>query len=312
MLLRTVIIALALAAGTLSQGQEVTPPPLPPSPVEPFRQWLEMPPEQREKQLAEWPEEKQKILRAKLEVYERLAPEERERRLAMLDLRYYLGPLLSKEASPNRERQVSAIPEKYRETVRARLEQWDRLPAELKRRMIENELALQYLTRLRRKSPPMPTGEGVSARPNLDPAIQNRLRAWQSISPEERRSLSSRLHEFFQLPREERQKTLQTLSPEEQQEIQRSLEVLNRMPAKQRQACIQSFGKLATMSPPEQILFLHNAARWQAMTREERETWKNLVHNLPPLPPGEIMPPWPELSPPLPPTAAVTNGQRGE
>ena len=311
MLRRIFIPVFALAAAGLVSAQEVAPPPLPPSPVEPFRQWLQMRPEEREKQLAEWPEEKRRVLAGKLEVYGRMSPEERERRLAMLDLRYYMTPLLGLDASPEREARVAAIPPKYQETIRTRLEQWDRLPQDLRRRMIENEMALQYLTRLRRKAPPLPPGsESAAPGQERQAELQKRLHAWQTIPPEERRDLSRRLHEFFELPREERQRTLQRLSEKERQEIQRSLEALNRMSPEQRRACIQSFSKLANMSPPEQILFLHSAARWQAMTPEERQTWKNLVHNLPPLPPGGALAADP--SPPLPATAATTNGTGGK
>ena len=299
--LRTVIFILVLAAGAHLHGAETVPatPPLPPSPVEQFRQWLELPADEREKQISEWPEANQKVLRAKLDAYAELPAEERERRLAMLDLRHYMDPLLTEPPSPEREARVSTIPEEYRQTVRERLAQWDQLPRELKERMIQNELALQYLTRIRRKTPPEQSLQQFDA--SIGQNLKPKLERWQTIPAQERLSLSLRLNRFFDLPREERQKTLRTLSESEQQEIQRSLEALNRMPPEQRHACIQSFARLAAMNPTEQLLFLQNAARWQAMTPQERETWKNLVLNLPPLPPD---------SPPLPapqPATASTN-----
>lgn len=304
MSVRLTILFLGFAAAVqLSAAEPETLPPLPPSPVEQFREWLAMPAREREEQLSEWPEGKQKILRAKLEAYSQLAPEERERRLAMLDLRYYMGPLLSEPPS-QREARLAAIPQNYREIVRDRLEQWDQLPPDLKSRMIENELALQYLTRVRRRTPPEPSLDQLTS---MDDGLRQRLQWFQNIPAQERLNLSVRLNRFFELSTEERRKTLRTLSESERQEIQRSLDALNRMSPEQRQACIRSFGKLAAMSPGEQALFLRNAARWQAMTREERETWKKLVLNLPPLPPDG--PGAPDLPPPLPATAS-TNPDR--
>lgn len=309
---RTLILILLFASGAgvrAAELEQAAPPPLPPSPVEQFRQWLEMPAEEREKQLADWPEANQQVLRAKLDSYARLDPDERERRLAMLDLRYYIGPLLAQPPSPERELRVDSIPEEYRELVRDRLQQWDQLPPAMKARMMENELALQYLTRIRRKSPPEQALQQFNA--SMDEDLKQRLQNWQNVPTRERLNLSVRLNRFFELPTEERQKTLRTLSESERQEIQRSLDALNRMSPQQRQLCIQSFGKLAAMSPSEQALFLHNAARWQAMTREERETWKNLVSSLPPLPPYDVVPPpLPDSAPPIPPTAAATNAGR--
>jgi hypothetical protein len=54
------------------------------------------------------------------------------------------------------------------------------------------------------------------------------------------------------------------------------------------------------MSREERGSFLRNAARWQAMTPHERETWKQIVTKLPPMPPEtEILPPMPVPNPPL-------------
>lgn len=272
-------------------------PPLPPSPVDQFREWLQMGPEEREKQLAEWPEPNQSVLRRKIGFYQRLPEHERERRLAMLDLRHYLGQLL-REPPETRRGKVQLVPEKYQALVRQRLEEWDSLGAEQQRQLLDNEMFLNYLARYRNR-PPTP---GDTQDPRLQPQLRARLRAWQAIPASQREELSARLKKFFELPREARQKTLSTFSEQERREIQSSLEALHRMPPAQRQACIQSFSKLASMSPREQARFLQNAARWRAMSAEERENWKFLVNNLPPLPP--VAPPLPPLQNPPP---AMTN-----
>ena len=65
--------------------------------------------------------------------------------------------------------------------------------------------------------------------------------------------------------------------------------------AHHRRACVESFQKFATMSPVERREFLRKAERWQHMSPEERETWRNLVTKLPPMPQEPIeMPPAPQ------------------
>ena len=73
-----------------------------------------------------------------------------------------------------------------------------------------------------------------------------------------------------------------------------------KLPSVQRQVCIDSFRKFANMTPEQQLQFLKNAERWQAMTPSERETWRTLVTKLPPLPPGFGVPQ-------LPPASSLTN-----
>ena len=64
------------------------------------------------------------------------------------------------------------------------------------------------------------------------------------------------------------------------------------------------------MAPEERAEFLKNAARWDAMTADERQLWREMVHTLPPMPPppSEVlrnlppMPPgFPGGFPPMPP-----------
>ena len=94
-------LAVALLCGSLHAAESAQPPipvlmpPIPPSPIDQFRQWLRMAAPEREKSLAEYPEAKQATLRQKLQAYESMPPEQRERRLRMLELRWYLRPLMN-------------------------------------------------------------------------------------------------------------------------------------------------------------------------------------------------------------------------
>ncbi len=92
----------------------------------------------------------------------------------------------------------------------------------------------------------------------------------------------------------------------------KALQAFAGLPPAQRDLCIESFHKLAVMSPREREQFFINAERWRAMTPGERETWRNLVTQLPPLPPG-----FPESAAPpkLPETVdgrAVTSNKSGK
>src|SRR3954464_7477640 len=121
-------------------------PPLPPSPIDEFRQWLHMTPPKREKELHDWPQDKRIVLRDKLRAYEQLSPEERERRLRMLELRWYLRPLMSAPVD-QRERLIKTIPGRLHALVLKRLKEWDTLPTETQKEILQNEEARELVTR---------------------------------------------------------------------------------------------------------------------------------------------------------------------
>ena len=55
------------------------------------------------------------------------------------------------------------------------------------------------------------------------------------------------------------------------------------------------------MSHEERAVFFKNAERWQAMSQEDRQAWRNVVRrapDMPPLPPGMIVPGTPTQSAP--------------
>ena len=116
----------------------------------------------------------------------------------------------------------------------------------------------------------------------------------------ERQAIYERFQTFFTLPAEQKHKTLQVLSATERQQMEDSLRQFEQLPTEQRKATIESFQKFANFTPAERQDFLRNVERWQAMSAEERDTWRKLVTNLPPFPPGmEKLPPLPPLPPPL-------------
>src|SRR5262245_49735132 len=77
------------------------PPTLPPapSPIQYFRKLLEAPATEREQLLAGKSPEHQRVLTNSMRIYLALSPEDRERRLSAMELRYYLTPLMQLPAT---------------------------------------------------------------------------------------------------------------------------------------------------------------------------------------------------------------------
>src|SRR5437660_3567894 len=84
------------------------------SPVAIFRELLNMDPAERTKALANRPEETRKQILAKIREYQSLRPDERELRLKVTELGYYLRPLMRTPAT-NRAVQLALIPAGYRD-----------------------------------------------------------------------------------------------------------------------------------------------------------------------------------------------------
>ncbi|PYJ02841.1 MAG: hypothetical protein DME25_14840, partial [Verrucomicrobia bacterium] len=125
----------------LPQLPEVKPP------VEFFRELLALEPEERSKRLADRSPESRKLVMAKVRQYLALKPDERELRLRVTELRWYLMPLLSAVAT-NRAAQLAEIPEPDRKSVTDRLQQWDKLPTNLQKELLEHEATLRYFTEI--------------------------------------------------------------------------------------------------------------------------------------------------------------------
>jgi hypothetical protein len=62
------------------------------------------------------------------------------------------------------------------------------------------------------------------------------------------------------------------------------------LPAAERVQCVQAFARFASLSLEERRQFLKNAERWQMMSPDDRQNWRELVQTLgtvsPPVPPG--------------------------
>lgn len=284
-------------------------PSLPPevTPIDRFRALLRLPPAEREAELAARTSSQREYLRARLQEFDQLTPRERELHLEALTLRHYLLPLLRADAT-NRVTGLQAMPLAYRDLVRARLVVWDQLGAEQQRAMIESEsifAGLAYVTT------PGGLAEGERALDQLSAGKRQRLEAdlarWQTLAPGERDRVAAQFKVFLTLTELEQRKALAGLKQDSREKAARLVERLERLTPEQRAKSIEAFARFSGLPPTEQERFLRNAARWRAMSTEERIAWRRLLAQVPPAPPGlpwrtsnELLPPSPARPPPLP------------
>ncbi len=294
---------------------EAAPLPLPPSPRSPvdlFRELLAMNASERRAHLTNRPPASQKLILAKLREYESMRPDLRELRLQATELRWYLLPLMSLPAT-NRASQLALIPPEFRDRVEERLRMWDKLDPTVQKELLDNEAAIRHFSELETSTEEQRRRilEGMSE------ARRNKLQAgidqWQALPENQRRQITARFNQFFDLTPTEKQKALNILSEAERRQIEKTLRAYSTLGPQERALCLQSFEKFTRLSLEERQKFLKNAERWKLMTPDERQAWRDLVarlSSLPPLPPGfHDPPPLPAPPPPLPGrrTLAVTN-----
>jgi hypothetical protein len=253
------------------------------SPVLYFRGILGMTDAERERALAGKPAESRKLLLAKVQEYTNLPPDIREARLRQTQLLWELTSLTN-------------------------LPPADR-PAFIKEAGVapEDRPLLEDYTRWLALSP-------AGQKDFLDKLSKERRQAlaqWESVPDSERQQRSDQFRQFCDLDPAQQQKALNSFSDAERRTMEAALKTFAGLPEAQRKICIQSFQKFAVMDPAERDEFLNNAARWEAMTADERSLWRALVQKSPISPPMPPMPPLPAgyhsvIYPPLPPGMILT------
>lgn len=273
------------------------------TPVEMFRQLLAMSPAERKQALTNRPAGIQKLILAKIREYESLKPDDRELRLRVTELRWYLMPLLT-ESGTNRAALMALVPNEYRPSIQQRLMTWALLPPNLRTELLTNDLAIRYM---------IATGEErTNLLSTMSPGRQEQLKKsieqWQSLPEAQREKIMARFSRFFDLSAAEKKKALNTLSAAEQQQIERTLRTFEGLDPLKRARCIHSFEKFANLSLEERQQFLKNAERWKIMSADERQRWRDLVEKISTSPGFKQMPrparPTPVHNPPM-----ATNGQ---
>jgi hypothetical protein len=284
-------------------------PPMPVSPIERFRQLLALNAEDVEQALARTPNAQRAALKAKLQEYKSLSAHDRELRLRVTELRWIVPRW--KELSPtNRAEFLRTVPPDYRAEIEAGLNQWNQLPPDAQRDALENQWTIPYILQLEASTPAGDeTGRGGLS-PEVRARLEPRMAEWRALPPDRRQRICDRVQQFFELTPQEKQKTLNALTEAERKQMERTLQAFEQLPPSQRRACINSFGRFAGLTPGEQAQFLRNADRWNSMSPADREVWRKLVTQLPPMPPGAGQPPLPSpvirgFKPPPPPLPFV-------
>lgn len=265
------------------------------SPVEYFRGLLGMSPAERDRVLAKKSPADRALILAKIQEYEALPRPVREARLCQTELHWEMATLmrLPESERSNRLDEISAL---YRPMVEALLKQWDQVPKATQKVLLENEGFIGTFLRMQ--------GSSEAARQEMLDKLPADRRArwakemdrWQALPENQRAELCAQFQHFFNLTDQAQKQTIDALSPSERKEMEGAVRTFDSLPAPQRQQCIASFSKFATMAPRERAQFLKNAARWESMSPHERALWRELVHRLPPAPPG-----FGEETPPMPP-----------
>ena len=233
------------------------------SPVERFRELLVMPTAERSKSMIAYPPERRTQILEKIAEYQSLDPEERESRLQVTELRWYLLPLLNTPAT-NRAALLAQIPPAVREKVEPRLHRLTVLPPEWRQVLLTNEQVLDYVANANNPDDNLP-----------------------ALAEDQRRKLSESFKKLLELTPTEKAKALRTLSDADRRQMEKTLMAFEKLPPDRRARCVRSFAKFAVLNPAEQQEFLKNAELWSLMSLAERQTWNelvNLVSSLPPLP----------------------------
>ncbi|MCP5523202.1 MAG: DUF3106 domain-containing protein [Verrucomicrobiales bacterium] len=266
-------------------------PPAPPSPMAMFRQVLQSSAEEQRAILDSRSPKHRAWLEEQIHEFSRLSPAEREARLRLLELRFYLLPLLGTSAS-NRVDQLRAVPARYRAAVQDRLGAWDALSSEERAGLLDDHAAASWLCR----SPVASAGDpGETPMVLSEPArLETTLARWQRMSPAEKTRMVEGLERFFQFDAPQKDRTLREMTRLGRTQVADLMTRLDELPPSEREKCLRALERFAGLPESERQRFLQNAVRWATMTEEQRRAWRDLQAKLPPLPP--VVPPQPPLA----------------
>jgi hypothetical protein len=164
------------------------------------------------------------------------------------------------------------------------------LSPDLQKESLANRMVVEYLS--------TPEAQQAAILRDLSEAERNDMKAriakFNTLTAEQRADLDERLNTFFSMPVDKQRQALNRIDDAERVKMKVTLDAFRSLPAPQREVCIRSFSKLANMAPEEQIVFLKNIDRWQAMSPQDRQMWRQVVAIVPPMPaPPAPIPPLP-------------------
>lgn len=279
----------------VAEGQEATrtntvrtvTPTVPPTPARTqtkspsalFRELLSASSEAREAWLASRPEATRTLVTAKLKEFADLPPTERELRLQVAELEFFLTPLLRVPES-DRARYLERIPPGERPLIDLRLRVWDGLAPDLRRELLESQKSLSYFIRSERADSQRLSDTLQAVSQPARPEVEAQFSRWAAMDPAERQRRTKIFQRFFDLTPLEKERTVRRLSEMDRLQASRVLEQLAALDPAQRERCMGSFRQFAAMSPAERAEFMSNASRWREMKPEEQSAWRSLVENL--------------------------------
>ena len=295
------LVLISGGVSAVAQGQR---PPLPGTPKPPsgelsrspfqgFRELLASSPTEREEFLRSKSEVHRKHLEARLKEFDPLPASERELRIKMMELRWFLVPLIALPPS-NRVERLSRVPDDIRPLVEDRLQKWDALPQDLRQEAVQFGTAMQYIARPETGGPEeqvkfwnaaatQSRNPGEKPLPPLPPA------------PDKRKRAVEHLERFMELSLEEKQRALKSVPESDRLAVGNTLKKLESISPEQRRVYLESLQKFNELDEESRRAFLRNAERWRNLPSEERRALRELVAKLPPLPPGFDGPPMPPL-----------------
>ncbi len=283
---------LSLLAGIFLAFQADAQPPLPAPtrpPVELFLELLNASPARREQLLASKTPAARDLIQKRIREFESLAPSQQEEaawQLRLAQFRYYLSNLI--QLSPDRrDTLLKTAPREDLSLLQERLLAWDALPEPARAGILESDRHLHHFVRQTSSDPARLTSALAAAPPAARPEIEAQFKRWSNLSESERTTRTATFQQFFGLSESERSRAVRRLPDADRLAMEKTLQRFARLPEADRLRCLQGFDKLASLPAAEREEFLRNAARWQAMTPQERTLWRRLVLGTPapPLPP---------------------------
>jgi len=260
--------------------------------------------EERDKVLQGKSEKQRQYLADRLKEFDALSPAEREVRLRLMELRFYLMPLLRVEPAQRAEA-LAAVPPEERGLIDARLQAWDRLSPEHQSELLQNESTLTMLFPFGATGAGKPVSVPSTWSPQRREQLEMDLARWKVLPEAKRERVAHNFNRLFELSPTQQEKALSGLSEANRVQMQKALAAFEKLPTEQRARCLAAFNRFTLMSEAEKERFLQNAARWQAMTPEERRAWRSFTAGIPVL----SQPPPPPPPPPPTPTKAPSKAQ---
>ncbi|MCW5558269.1 MAG: DUF3106 domain-containing protein [Verrucomicrobiae bacterium] len=259
-----------------------TPPPKPParkSPTDLFRELLGKPPADRTAFLAGRSPAARDLIESKLREFEALTPDQRELRLRVAELQFYLSPLLRAPVE-ERPRLLGATPAEIRPLLEKRLQTWDATPRSRQQALLDSETALSKFVRFQTSDPAALTQvlRGVPEEQRAE--LEAQWRRWAALPPDQRERQTSDFQQFLELRPAERERVLRRISSAERAQMEATLERFRELPPGQRDRALNGFRRFLDMPPAERTLFLENAAQWERLTPAEREAWRRVVERV--------------------------------